>query len=72
MLRLSDLVRVMATDRTVYLEKRWHVGGSTKTTAGALDMELRLTGADFKVDWITPRGESVIVTVSVANDKEEE
>ena len=61
MISLKEFASAMRPETRLFVDK---VGGSVETTTGAVWFELAMTGQDFKVDYITPHEEYVVVTVS--------
>ena len=64
MISLKEFASCMRPETRLFVDDRSKVGGSVETTTGAVWFELMTTGNDFKVDYITPHEDYVVVTVS--------
>jgi len=64
MISLKEFASAMKPDTRVFIDDRSKVGAAVETTTGKVWFELATTGNDFKVDFITPRPDYVLLTVS--------
>ena len=64
MISLKEFASAMKPDTRLFIDDRSKVGAAVETTTGKVWFELSTTGQDFKVDFITPRPDYVLVTVS--------
>ena len=68
MLTLKELATLTNSGTVFLIDDRRKVGAVVETTAGVAWFELTTTGADLRVDHITPKGEKLLVTVSGTGD----
>lgn len=64
MISLKEFVSAMNPDTRVFIDDRSKVGAAIETTTGKVWFELFTTGQDFRVDFITPKPDYVLLTVS--------
>jgi len=64
MISLKELASAMVPDTKVFVDDRSKVGAAVETTTGKVWFELATTGIDFKVDFISPHRDYLVVTVS--------